>query len=226
MGNNSFSFLFFLLLNIDPCTHLLIGNSYCRRYFWLFIPCSRYRNREIKNDAVWSGDPCRSADSKETEFCNLGGKIKIHTDLQEIFRSLSPQLEKYWQSNGRGADSKDNFSRASEEHYQDWTRSAAAGAPRWYLWLQETGYLAPKNYSILPHKYRQFRCWPAQSGWERLRKLRQHYTQTLGLKMGHSAHCRVLLRALMQNMNSWDWVLSNSVLTCSNLTTGAWETAG
>ena len=42
--------------------------------------------------------------------------------------------------------------------------------------------------------------------------------------MGHSAHCLVPLCKAISDLDSWDWVLSKSVLTCSNWTTGSWET--
>ena len=35
-------------------------------------PSFRKRNREIKNEAVWGGEPCRSPDSQDKEFCDLG----------------------------------------------------------------------------------------------------------------------------------------------------------
>ena len=46
-----------------------------------------------------------------------------------------------------------------------------------------------------------------------------------GHKMGLSAHCRVILCKLTSDLDSWDWVLSKIVLTCSNRTTGGWELA-
>ena len=46
-----------------------------------------------------------------------------------------------------------------------------------------------------------------------------------GHKMVNSAHCRAPLHKLISDLDSWDWVLSKSVLTCSNWTTGSWETA-
>ena len=53
----------------------------------------------------------------------------------------------------------------------------------------------------------------------------RHQRYRVGLKMGPSAHCRVPLRKLTSDLDSWDWGLSKNVLTCSDLTTGSWETA-
>ena len=52
-----------------------------------------------------------------------------------------------------------------------------------------------------------------------------HRGHTVKYAYGPSAHCRVLLRKLTSDLDSWDWVLTKSVLTCSDLTTGSWETA-
>ena len=53
----------------------------------------------------------------------------------------------------------------------------------------------------------------------------KHQKYRLGHKMGHSAHCRILLCKSISDLDSWDWVLSKSVFTCSNWTTGSRETA-
>ena len=53
----------------------------------------------------------------------------------------------------------------------------------------------------------------------------RHQRYRLGLKMGPNVHCHILLCKPMPDLDSWDWVLSKSDLTCSNLTTGSWETA-
>ena len=79
---------------------------------------------------------------------------------------------------------------------------------------------------VLLHKVTRFwflrlcRC----KKWYLMSRLDQgHQRYRLGHKMGHSAHCCVLLHKLISYLDSWDWVLSKSILTCSNRTTGGWE---